>query len=570
MDKGHVYTDKELKRLERRFKKAYSQAEKEVQAKLTAHLKKFEAKDVIMRQKLADGSITAEQYKYWRTGQIMTGKQWQTVRDGIALRYTNAHKETLKAINDSMLDVYAENINYSTFAIESFTGVNTAFQMYDASTVRRLLRDEPNLLPLKKVDGRGFTTKVERWNRQKVSSAVLQGVIQGEGSAKIAKRLKTVTNMDMRSSVLNARTALTSAESAGRLDAYTRASELGIDTQKQWIATHDGRTRHTHRQVDGEIVPLKEQFSNGCKYPADPLAEPAETYNCRCRIVPVVDGQGIDMPDTANGMNYEEWKNEKARYNGVSSKNDSKSTRYKTFENGDAANKYFGQHPPSRLRRENRAEYDKLRAEYEDSAFYKFNEKLTAKQSRSIAEYSADGYSGINGLLRGQMTEKMVASWDAFGGIPIESMIIDIETAIDGFELAEPIRVFRTCEDDIFEKLKLEVGSTFRDDGFCSTSVLSKKVASGNVVLEIDVPSGKGFGAWINPLSGAQDEEYEFLLQRGSEFVVKGYEKKGDDIIVRLGLTGSNKKKWKYATRESVIARMKRLGIYDESILERI
>ena len=149
-------------------------------------------------------------------------------------------------------------------------------------------------------------------------------------------------------------------------------------------------------------------------------------------------------------------------------------------------------------------------------------------------------------------------------------MIGHIDTALESFELTEPIRVYRTCESDVLEALTPEVGATFRDDAFVSTSALSRKVASGNIVMQIDVPAGTGHGAWINPLSGAEDEEYEFLLPRGSEFRVKGVRKEGDDTIVEMEFTGSQRQPIKYATRDEVIERWKRLGIYDEERAKQI
>ena len=38
-----------------------------------------------------------------------------------------------------------------------------------------------------------------------------------------------------------------------------------------------------------------------------------------------------------------------------------------------------------------------------------------------------------------------------------------------------------------------------------------------DLLMQIDVPKGKGIGAYINSLSGFQDEEYEFLLARGTK-----------------------------------------------------
>ena len=236
----------------------------------------------------------------------------------------------------------------------------------------------------------------------------------------------------------------------------------------------------------------------------------------------------------------------------------------KLFANGEEANVYFGKRPPRALRRENPEEYSRLRKEFEDSMFGKWYSDLSMDQTLSIGEYSGDSYSGINGLLRHEMTEKMVKAWDAVNSKSLDEMINNITDAIDSFELKDSIKVFRTCEKDVLETLKLEIGSVFHDDGFGSTSVLSEKVASGNVVMEINVPKGKGLGAWINPLSGAEDDEFEFLLQRGSNYKVTGFENRGDDLVVHLDLLGNSKTKWSYASREEVIEIFKRRGLLDE------
>jgi hypothetical protein len=244
--------------------------------------------------------------------------------------------------------------------------------------------------------------------------------------------------------------------------------------------------------------------------------------------------------------------------------------QYKQFETGESANAYFGERPPRSLRRENREEYDRLRAEYQESMYGAWEAGLTSDESVSIANYSGDAYSGINGLLRKQMTEKMVDAWDATERMGIRGMIENIDSAISKFELKAPIRVYRTCERDVLDALRAEPGATFRDNAFVSTSALSKKVASGNVVMEINVPPGKGHGAWINPLSGAMDEEYEFLLPRGSEFMITGVEQRGADTVLKMDFIGSQKQPIEYATREEVIERWKRLGIYSEDNANKI
>lgn len=70
-----------------------------------------------------------------------------------------------------------------------------------------------------------------------------------------------------------------------RLKRFTRqfsGQAKGADVLKQWDATLDGRTRESHRRVDGEIRELDEKFSNGLMFPGDPSGGAAEVVNCRC------------------------------------------------------------------------------------------------------------------------------------------------------------------------------------------------------------------------------------------------------------------------------------------------
>jgi hypothetical protein len=46
------------------------------------------------------------------------------------------------------------------------------------------------------------------------------------------------------------------------------------------------------------------------------------------------------------------------------------------------------------------------------------------------------------------------------------------------------------------------------------------------VQFEINVPKGKGRGAYINEFAGSKkDEEYEFLIQKGSTFIIRNVKK---------------------------------------------
>lgn len=310
MDAGHRQVDKQIKILEKEISKVYTQASKEVQAKLNDYMRRFKVKDEIKRKALKQGLITETEYKRWRTGQIMIGKRWEEMQTMLATDLANANRIAASMINDYTPDAYAIGSNYATFEIEVGSLLNTSFTLYDRHTVERLMRENPNLLPKARVD----IPKDLRWNKQKINSAITQGVLQGEDLNKISRRLQSVTDMNKSSAIRNARTMMTSAENGGRFNSYLRAEDMGINMEKQWLATLDGRTRHSHAAQDGEHVPVKEEFSNGLMFPADPDGDPREVYNCRCTMVavvgeidPTVDPSEVYRDSRLGDMDYEDW-----------------------------------------------------------------------------------------------------------------------------------------------------------------------------------------------------------------------------------------------------------------------
>ena len=79
-----------------------------------------------------------------------------------------------------------------------------------------------------------------------------------------------------------ARTEATHANNEGTLEGYRQSD---VANGKEWIATLDDRTRESHVDLNGEIVGVDEEFSNGLDYPgADGPAE--EVINCRCVLGP--------------------------------------------------------------------------------------------------------------------------------------------------------------------------------------------------------------------------------------------------------------------------------------------
>ena len=575
-DAAHLQTDKELAKLENRIAKIYKEAADDLQKTIDDYFAKFAKRDAKQKARLEAGEITEQEYKQWRLAQMGRVERFKALQSRVAERYTEANETAVRYVNDATPGIYSLNRNYSAYTIESVAG-NVGFDLWDEQTVKRLIVDNPEVMPYyppEKALNRGIDLA---YGKRQISASVTSSILQGKSIPKIAKDLQTrMSDMNKSSAIRTARTAVTGAQNAGRMDSYVAAEKMGIKVRKEWLATIDGRTRHSHAMLDGKVVDKDKKFENGCMFPGDPNGPPWETYNCRCTLIAAVDGvdtsigqrraRNADTGETEviSDMTYAEWAGwkEKAQVQKAMAK---QTETYSAFADGKQASQFFGEKPPRSLRRENREEYDRLLEEYRQSSFGSWYNGLSDEETTSIGEYSGDGYSGINGLLRGHMTEKMVKAWDDVSRMGIREMVDHIDDSISRFELKKGIKVYRTCEKDVFESLSTQVGSKFVDDGFVSTTVLNKKVASGNVFMEIDVPPGTGRGAWINPLSGAADEEWEFLLQRGSVFEITDVSDVGDDIVVKMKWTGIEKKDIKFASREDVIAWQKKNGLYDET-----
>ena len=283
-DTAHYQTDLKLEEMEKRLSAIYSRAEKEIQQTADEYFSKFAKQDEAKRKLLEKGKITEEEYTKWRKGKVMYGKRFTEMKEQCAKQLLNVNQTALAYVNGELPEVYAINYNALAGSVDGVGGYS--FTLVDADTVRKLAVTDTSLLPYKELD----PAKDIPWNMKKINAETLQGILQGESMDKIAKRLRNVQEMNKTQAIRSARTIVTGAENKGRQDSYARAEADGIILQKEWLATNDGRTRHSHAMLDGAIVDQDKKFENGLMYPGDPSGRPEEVYNCRCTLVAKVNG----------------------------------------------------------------------------------------------------------------------------------------------------------------------------------------------------------------------------------------------------------------------------------------
>lgn len=122
--------------------------------------------------------------------------------------------------------------------------------------------------------------------RAELSRGIANGSTWNQIAGKIAAGMKTTPfDKAYNNAIRIARTEGHRISVKSASDAQHKAKKKGADVLKQWDATLDGRTRPSHRQVDGELKELDEKFSNGLEYPGDPKGKAAEVVNCRCALL---------------------------------------------------------------------------------------------------------------------------------------------------------------------------------------------------------------------------------------------------------------------------------------------
>lgn len=326
-DQVHNETEKLIRQMEKRINAIYRQAHKEIDAKCDDYFRRYYIKDKMKREEMKAGIITAKEYAEWRKGQLMVGDRWLRMRNQLA---QDMHKTNLIArsvIEGYMPEIYAINHNYGMYEAEIGSGIDLSYTLYNREAVENILRENPRLLPApgKELQKRIAAGRDVLWNSQQIQSVMLQGILQGESIPNLAKRLRTeVSDSNRKASIRNARTMATTAQNAGRFDAYKRAESKGVKMQKTWVATLDGRTRHWHRELDGVTIPIDDYFIteySELEYPGDRHGDPADLYNCRCTMIAQIAGFERDINeyrvidqynDDGTKMTYDEWKDAKA------------------------------------------------------------------------------------------------------------------------------------------------------------------------------------------------------------------------------------------------------------------
>lgn len=197
--------------------------------------------------------------------------------------------------------------------------------------------------------------------QKKIAGEISRGIAGGQMFSEIARNISGYAGISRNNAVRIARTEGHRIQCKAASDAQWKAKSKGADVVKQWDSALDGKTRPTHRKLDGQIRELDESFEiDGMKamFPAD-FGRAAEDINCRCALlqrarwaleedIPVtkwsedapvlIDDDGTtQFVDLSDAKNYKQFKE---RYN--KTVQDVAKDRFNMFSNNNKSNpKYY-------------------------------------------------------------------------------------------------------------------------------------------------------------------------------------------------------------------------------------
>lgn len=267
MDKAHNQTDNIIVELEKQIQKEYQKAYTQIRKEMAEVFAKMQLTgDFKKRFELS--------MKYDRLSKLS-----ERCSEIIRTASINA----TKLINTTEPNVYL--LNYNDIAKQ------LNIPTLPKSLVKKVLDNEINpYTKIAEMKLKNFDSIIGNFE-----TAILDGFKNGEGTTKIAKRIKGLLEINTRDAQRIARTESTRIENQARNDVGRVGKEkYGLNIWKRWIATKDNRTRDEHLEVDRLEVPFDEPFimPNGDQlmFPGDTSlgADASNTINCRCTFIEFV------------------------------------------------------------------------------------------------------------------------------------------------------------------------------------------------------------------------------------------------------------------------------------------
>jgi SPP1 gp7 family putative phage head morphogenesis protein len=137
--------------------------------------------------------------------------------------------------------------------------------------------------------------------QKKIAGEISRGLSTGQMYSEISRNISSWAQIPKNRAKTIARTEAHRIQCKATMDAQYKAKEKGADIVKLWDSALDGKTRDSHRDLDGQIRELEEEFEVNDHKAMAPggFGRPEEDINCRCAL--------LQRARWALGNDYTKW-----------------------------------------------------------------------------------------------------------------------------------------------------------------------------------------------------------------------------------------------------------------------
>ena len=253
--------------------------------------------------------------KWLMTDEMTQGKIYQLEYQQVLEKRIDAILDVLNSNDEAAIMTFLSNI-YNN----SFYGVNYVIQQQGIPLLFNISDEEVLLSVLRKTGDMTFAQRLGKNMsefKRTIKNEISRGIAAAEPYTNIAKNLSSLTQEEYNKSRRIAITESGRVQSEAKLNIQQKAKARGANIMKEWSCTFDGKTRHSHRELDGQVREIDEYFEvNGVKTLAPcKFGKAAEDINCRCALLTRakwnLDAPRMAMDNETNEIleakNYKDW-----------------------------------------------------------------------------------------------------------------------------------------------------------------------------------------------------------------------------------------------------------------------
>lgn len=209
-------------------------------------------------------------------------KYQETIKKELESYLTVLHSKNFETLDEYLKECYEQAHIGTLFDLQG-QGIPLILPLDQEQMISAITLNSRLSAPL--YNALGYNVDVLKLN---VLQEISRGIAQGLSYQEMARNLKNVTNVDYNKTLRIAKTEGHRIQQEATYNVQKRAIAKGADIVKQWDNTLDGKTRPTHRALDGQIIGVDEYFKSESGYKAlypSGFGVASEDCNCRCCLL---------------------------------------------------------------------------------------------------------------------------------------------------------------------------------------------------------------------------------------------------------------------------------------------